>query len=315
MRWQPPSLQCNSRDAVNLQEKRMANDAMTKMPELIRCPDEMRLAVQSLRAEGQTVGLVPTMGALHEGHLSLVDAARETCDVVVVTIFVNPTQFGPGEDLGAYPRTLDTDMAALAARGVELVFAPTAETMYPADHDTTVVVGRLATDFEGRFRPHHFPGVATIVLKLFQLVPADFAFFGQKDYQQSLVIRRLVADLDVPIEVRVCPTVRESDGLAKSSRNVYLSKEDRQRATCIWQSFQQAEQQLASGRRNTAGIINVMRDIIRSAGVTHIDYVALADPETLKPVELVTGQVVALVAIRIGETRLIDNHLLVPSTD
>jgi len=293
----------------------MAHDAMTKSPPVIHGPEEVRQTVMNLRAEGQTVGLVPTMGALHEGHLSLVDAARAECDSVVVTIFVNPTQFGAGEDFDAYPRTLEADVAALAERGVDLVFAPAADAMYPAGHDTTVQVGDLASELEGRFRPGHFPGVATIVLKLFQIVPADFAFFGQKDYQQSLVIRRMVADLDVPIEVRVCETVREADGLAKSSRNVYLSAEQRQQAVCIWQSFQLAETLLAQGERQTAAIIGAMRASIRAAGVSHIDYVALADPDTLRPVDHISSRVVALVAIRLGETRLIDNHFLDPATD
>jgi len=252
------------------------------------------------------------MGALHEGHLSLVDAARRECDVVVTTIFVNPTQFGEGEDLDNYPRTLEADLTALAARGVELVFAPAAGGMYSADHDTTVTVGSLASEFEGRCRPEHFPGVATIVLKLFQIVPADFAFFGQKDYQQSLVVRRMVADLNVPIEIRVCPTIREDDGLAKSSRNVYLSAEERQRATCIWRAFQKAEELLTAGTSTTVDLIQAMRDVIRAAGVTHIDYVAITTCDSLVPVDKIDAPVVVLVAIRIGETRLIDNHLLRP---
>lgn len=192
--------------------------------------DQLRKAIIPLRRAGKRIGLVPTMGALHEGHLSLVRTSQAECDRTVVTIFVNPTQFGPKEDFAKYPRTLEKDLAALATCGPVLVFAPTVEAMYPAGFSSWVEVGVVAEPLEGQFRPGHFRGVATVVMKLFQMVGADVAYFGQKDYQQTLVIRRMVGDLNVPITVQVCPTVREADGLAKSSRNVYLDPQARERA-------------------------------------------------------------------------------------
>ncbi len=216
------------------------------LPSVISELDSIHEAVQVAQAAGKRVGLVPTMGALHEGHLSLLDTARAECDLVVVTIFVNPMQFGPKEDLNRYPRDLDGDLRLLAGRGCKLVFAPSVDEMYPAGFDTSVDVGRLGSELEGEYRPDHFRGVATVVLKLFQIVPADVAYFGRKDYQQSLVVRQIVADLNVPIEIHVLPTVREADGLAMSSRNAYLSEDERRQALGISQSLTLAEQ-LARG--------------------------------------------------------------------
>src|SRR5262245_11859153 len=202
-------------------------------PRVITDAAQLHEAVLAVRQAGRTVGLVPTMGALHEGHLSLVDRARSECDVTVVTVFVNPTQFGPGEDFHRYPRDLFADVAMLGRRGCNLVFAPGPDAMYPPGYSTTVDVGPLGQVLEGEHRPTHFRGVATIVMKLFQLAPAHRAYFGRKDYQQTLVVERMVADLNVPIDIRVCPIIREPDGLAMSSRNAYLSEDERDRATHV----------------------------------------------------------------------------------
>jgi pantoate--beta-alanine ligase len=250
------------------------------------------------------------MGALHAGHLSLVEAARRECGFTVVTIFVNPTQFGPNEDLQRYPRTLDADLAALATAGADLVFAPPADEIYRPGFTTFVDVGRIAEPWEGEFRPGHFRGVATVVLKLFQLIPADFAYFGRKDYQQALVIRRMVADLDVPLTIRVEPIVREPDGLAMSSRNRYLSAEERQRALSISQALQLADQRARGGERSGPALAALVREHLLRAGQMRIDYVAVADPETLEPVETLAGEAVIAVAAWVGKTRLIDNRTI-----
>lgn len=252
------------------------------------------------------------MGALHDGHLSLVAASIARCDRTSVTIFVNPTQFGAGEDFSQYPRDLEGDMQKLATLGADLVFAPAADVVYPAGHFTQVDVGPLARSLEGRFRAGHFAGVATIVLKLFQLVPANIAFFGQKDFQQLLVIRQMVRDLNIPIEIQGCPIVRDHDGLALSSRNAYLSPAQRQQALALSQSLQLAQRLAKDGECRATEIIRQMRDRILSAGDVRIDYVALADPDTLQPVARIDRTVVALVAARIGVTRLIDNQIIQP---
>ncbi len=285
----------------------------TQLPQLLETADPMRLAILNAQREGRSIGLVPTMGALHEGHLSLVQASVSKCDLTVVTIFVNPTQFGPGEDFGKYPRDLEADLAALAtvSRDV-LVFAPSVELMYPAGYDTRVVVGAVARPLEGRCRPGHFEGVATIVLKLFQLVPADVAFFGQKDYQQLLVIRRMVSDLNIPIRVEMCPTVRDADGLALSSRNRYLSPPQRQQALSLSRSLQLAAELVAGGQRDPQVVLRRMRELIQQAGDVRIDYVALADPDTLQPVSSMDRPVLALLAVRVGPARLIDNGMIQP---
>jgi pantoate--beta-alanine ligase len=276
---------------------------------LIKTPDELRRELAAARARGASVGLVPTMGALHEGHLSLVDACRRDCEVTVVTIFVNPAQFGAGEDFGRYPRPLEADLELLAGRGADVVFAPPTDVMYPAGHATYVEVTGPALRLEGEFRPGHFRGVATIVLKLFNLVRPERAYFGRKDYQQSLVVRRMVDDLDLPIEIVVCPTVRDPDGLAASSRNAYLSADERLRAQSISQSLARARQMVAGGTSDAAAIVAAIEERLRAAGL-QIDYVAVCDRETLAPIDRVERPAVALVAARVGTTRLIDNELL-----
>lgn len=277
-------------------------------PLVVRTGGEARAAIRAAQREGKRVGLVPTMGALHEGHLSLVEAARRECEYTAATIFVNPTQFGPREDFSRYPRTWDEDLAALARIGVDLVFAPETAEMYPPNCTTAIEPPRVAEPLEGRFRPGHFRGVATIVMKLFQLLPADAAFFGQKDYQQTLVVRRMVEDLNVPVQIVVCPTIRDADGLAMSSRNRYLSADERRQALSISRGLRRAQESFRQGERRTSVLCEAIEASLRDASVSSIDYVAVADPESLEaPGEQVSGTAMALVACRVGTTRLIDN--------
>ena len=281
---------------------------LEQRPLVIATVAELQSVVRAARDQGQRIGLVPTMGALHAGHLSLVDACRRECAFNVATIFVNPTQFGPNEDYTRYPRTFDQDLALLAAHGIDVVFAPQRDEMYRAEHATTVNVDRLTTRWEGEIRPGHFQGVATIVLKLFNAATPDVAFFGQKDYQQSVVIRRMTADLDLPIQVRVCPIVRDADGLALSSRNVYLSADERRRGLSLSQSLRQAAELYRGGGRDANQIASSMIAILRKANAA-VDYVAIVDPDTLEPISEVRPGAVALVAARVGAARLIDNHI------
>jgi pantoate--beta-alanine ligase len=278
-------------------------------PIVLKTRTELREQLAVWRREGKSLGLVPTMGALHAGHASLVDASRRECDITLATIFVNPTQFGPNEDFSRYPRTLEADLELLVQHGADAAFSPPAEEIYRPGDSTFVEVGNVAEPWEGAFRPGHFRGVATIVLKLFNLTQPDLAFFGQKDFQQSLVVRRMVADLDLPIQIRVCPTVREPDGLAMSSRNRYLSPPERERALAISQSLRMARELVQSGTRDAQAILARMREQIEAQQMK-IDYVALADPETLASVNHIDRPVVALVAARLGTTRLIDNELI-----
>ncbi|MBN1395782.1 MAG: pantoate--beta-alanine ligase [Pirellulales bacterium] len=280
------------------------------MQKLIKTVAELREGIDVVRRRGQSIGFVPTMGALHEGHLSLVRAARAECGCVVVSIFVNPTQFGPNEDFSKYPRTLDNDIELLAACGVNMVFCPSENEVYRKGHDTWVEVGAAAVPLEGECRPGHFRGVATVVLKLLNMVRPDAAYFGQKDYQQALVIRRMAADLDLPTEIRVCPIVREPDGLAMSSRNRYLSPAARQRALVLWKSLVLANELVEQGERDARTIAARMREVIESAEDARIDYVALVDPDSLRPVENIEGPTLAALAVKIENTRLIDNCIL-----
>lgn len=277
-------------------------------PKLFHACDEIDSAVTSARMSGKTVGLVPTMGALHEGHLSLVRASRQACDVTVVTIFVNPTQFGPHEDLETYPRTLDADLDKLAELGVDLVFAPSNEEIYPPGFTTYVDPPSVSERLEGACRPGHFRGVATVVLKLFNIVPAHMAFFGEKDYQQSVVIRSMVRDLNCPIKIRTCPIIREPDGLALSSRNAYLDDEGRTRALGISKGLTLAETLYEAGERDAAVIRERVTGSLRDAGINKIEYVSVAHPETLEEVERIETASMLLVAAYVGETRLIDNR-------
>lgn len=279
-------------------------------PKVVTGCDAMRIVMNSVHAERKKIGLVPTMGALHEGHLSLVRRSVSECQVTVVTIFVNPTQFGPSEDYARYPRTLERDLDFLARERVDLVFAPTVEDMYPDGFSTHVDPPNVGKPLEGQFRAGHFGGVATVVLKLFNLTGASIAYFGQKDFQQSRVIQQMACDLDVPIRINVCPIVRESDGLAMSSRNQYLSQTERQQACALSQSLAHVAAMVAAGQRKSAPLLKAMRDQLESAGITRIDYIALADPDTLAAVEEVMPGTVALIAAHVGKTRLIDNQIL-----
>jgi len=275
------------------------------MQQVVHDPDRMRALVDEARAAGQRVGFVPTMGALHAGHISLVARAAHECDMVAVSIFVNPTQFGPQEDFTRYPRTLATDTALLAAHGVRWIYAPELSTVYPPGDATRIVVGGPAMRFEGERRPGHFDGVATVVCKLFLAVPAHTAYFGAKDWQQTLVVKRLVHDLGLPIRIVVCPTMREPDGLAMSSRNAYLSAADRHRAVALSESLRRAAQLWSAGA-DAAAIEQAMRETLSAQGVA-VDYAALADPDSLEPLSNGAARAIALVAGRLGSTRLIDN--------
>ncbi len=269
--------------------------------------DTLRQRVRDARREGRVIGLVPTMGALHIGHLSLIETARRETDFVVVTVFVNPSQFGPQEDFREYPRPLETDLAACREAGVDLVFHPAVETIYPTGFDTSVTVGTLSERLEGAFRPGHFRGVSTIVMKLLQLTQPDVAFFGRKDYQQQLLIRTMCRDLNVPVEIRTCPTVRDPDGLAVSSRNQYLSAEDRSTALALSRCLKWAETQLTGGAVDVTEIRAAMRRQLEELPGVQVDYATVAHPETLVELAAPLPDMVALVAARVGSTRLIDN--------
>jgi pantoate--beta-alanine ligase len=240
----------------------------------------------------------------------LVDAARAECDLSVVTIFVNPTQFAPNEDFRQYPREPTRDLSLLAGRGCDIVFAPGDDSIYRPNHATYIDVGPIGSVFEGEFRPTHFRGVATVVMKLFQLAPADRAYFGRKDYQQTLVVRQMVADLNVPIDVRVCPTVREPDGLAMSSRNRYLTPDERRRAAVLSRSLQIAEELFASGERNASVIRQKMIHEIENVGDVQIQYIAIVADGTLTPVDRINSPTTIALAATVGKTRLIDNTLI-----
>jgi pantoate--beta-alanine ligase len=273
---------------------------------------ETRAACRHHRANKKRLGLVPTMGALHEGHLSLVRAAKAQCDAVTVSIFVNPTQFGPKEDLARYPRPFDRDRELLEKEGVDILFAPSAEEMYPRGEVTWVTVEGLSEKLDGRSRPGHFRGVTTVVAKLFNIVEPDLAFFGQKDAAQAAVIRRMVRDLNFPVEIAVCPIVRESDGLALSSRNVYLSPDERRQALVLHNSLLRVEQQLHSGDKNAARLIAAAKEVFASEPQVRLDYFEIVDPDTLDPIEQVSEPTLVAVAAYVGSTRLIDNIVLEP---
>ncbi len=274
---------------------------------------DLRAAVLDARHAGKTIGLVPTMGALHLGHRSLVEAARRQTGFVVVSIFVNPTQFGPHEDLDKYPRTFDADLALCAQAGADLIFAPAVAEVYPTGAlATSVEVPGIGSILEGASRPGHYRGVATVVLKLINMVGPDVAFFGAKDYQQQLVIRQMVRDLDVPVRISTEPTVREADGLAMSSRNRYLDPRHRAAATVLYRALQGAWAAVASGERDAERVRQILRDTLKSEPLAQIEAVDVVDATTLAAVDQVRpGQdVVALLAVRVGPARLIDNALL-----
>ena len=273
---------------------------------------EARAACRDARVRGQRLGLVPTMGALHEGHLSLVRAAKAQCDAVAVSIFVNPTQFGPKEDLSTYPRQLDRDCRLLEGEGVDILFAPPVEEMYPPGGVTWVLVEGLSEKLDGRSRPGHFRGVTTIVAKLFHIIEPATAFFGQKDAAQVAVIRRMVQDLNFAVEIVACPIVREADGLAMSSRNAYLNREERGRALVLQWSLQEARQQFDAGERAAAKLISAAKEVFAGEPQVVLDYFEIVDPDTLDPVERISQKTLVAVAAYVGMTRLIDNLVLNP---
>jgi pantoate--beta-alanine ligase len=257
-----------------------------------------------------TVGLVPTMGYLHDGHLSLVRRAREECDHIVVSIFVNPTQFGPNEDLSKYPRDLERDLSLIEPLGADLVWMPTAEMMYPEGYQTWVEVEAMTRPLEGAMRPGHFRGVTTIVAKLFNGVQPNRAYFGQKDAQQAAVIRQMTRDLNFPIEIVVCPIIREPDGLAMSSRNVYLDPGQRKAATVLYRSLSAAKEAYERGERDAETLRQVMKDVLRSEPLAQAQYVSCADYDTLEELETVKRKTLLSMAVFMGKTRLIDNFVL-----
>ncbi len=271
---------------------------------------EVRRAVAEARGRGSRIGCVPTMGALHAGHISLVEECRRRTDFVVATIFVNPSQFAPQEDLSKYPRPLERDLHMCREAGVNLVFVPEIPSLYPPGYQSWVTVEEVTQPLEGAFRATHFRGVATIVLKLFHIVQPDVSCFGAKDYQQQSMIRRMVQDLDLPVEIVVCPTIREPDGLAMSSRNVYLSPRERTSALSLSRSLALAQLRLDSGETDLTKIVSEMQSTLAAHPEITIDYVTIADPDSLAELRVAQPEMVALIAARVGKTRLIDNRRL-----
>ena len=270
---------------------------------------EMRAASAAARS-GKRLGFVPTMGALHEGHLSLVRAARARCDVVAASIFVNPTQFGPNEDFSQYPRSFERDREMLEAEGVSLLFAPSVEEMYPAGAVTFVTVEGLSGKLCGRSRPGHFRGVTTVVAKLFHIIEPDLAFFGQKDAAQAAIVRKMVRDLDLPVEIVVCPIVREPDGLAMSSRNAYLDATQRRSATVLYRALLRVQELAEKGEHQVAALIEVAQRVFSEEPSVRVDYVEIVDNETLDPLEDISRGALVAVAAFVGTSRLIDNVVL-----
>jgi pantoate--beta-alanine ligase len=279
---------------------------------LVTTINQMKFMAREMRSGGKSLGLVPTMGALHEGHLSLVRQAKRQCDVVVASIFVNPTQFGPGEDYDRYPRNRDQDLDLLGSLNIDVVFAPAADEMYPEGFQTFVEPGPLAKLYEGASRPGHFRGVATVLVKLFNVVNPDVAYFGQKDFQQAVVIRRIAEDLHLNSRLVFCPIVRDTDGLAISSRNVYLSPSERESALALSRSLRRAEELAQAGECSARKILAQMRAVLRVSPQLKVDYVAIVNPARFEPTERVTAGVTAVAAARVGSVRLIDNAILGP---
>ena len=272
--------------------------------------EDIRAACRAARRGGKRLGFVPTMGALHEGHLSLVRAARASCDAVAASIFVNPMQFGPNEDLAKYPRSFERDRELLEKESVELLFAPSVEEMYPAGAVTWVTVEGLSSKLDGRSRPGHFRGVTTVVAKLFHIVEPDAAFFGQKDAAQVAIVRRMARDLNLPVEIVACPIVREPDGLAMSSRNAYLDPQQRKQALVLHRGLLQVKKSWEEGEREAGKLLTVGRDELAAEKSVRLDYLEIVDPDSLVPVENTAGGALVAVAAFVGLTRLIDNLVL-----
>ena len=283
--------------------------------EIIHTVNWMKQVANEARLKEHLLGLVPTMGALHEGHISLIREAQRQCSPVAVSIFVNPKQFGPSEDFKKYPRAFDADREILENLGVNYLFAPSPEEIYPKGFRTAVIVEGLSDRLEGKSRPGHFRGVTTVVLKLFEIVQPRFAFFGRKDAQQSVIIQRMARDLNLDTEVVVCPIVRGPDGLALSSRNVYLKDADRQAAAVLHRSLQAAKEEIRAGERNPAVVLAKVRTVIATEPRVELDYAEIADAETLEPLMTLARPAYLLLAARVGGTRLIDNAFIAPGDD
>ena len=277
---------------------------------IARTIEQVRKLVKTARSQGKSIGFVPTMGALHIGHISLIEAAAKKCDFVVVSIFVNPTQFSPTEDFDKYPRPLDADLKICRKAGVDVIFTPTIKQMYGSENLTWVNVEKLIEPLCGRSRPGFFRGVATVCTKLFNIVVPDIAFFGQKDAQQAIVIKRMVADLNMPLKIVICPTVRQPDGLAVSSRNQYLTEQQKKDATYVYKSLQNCQELVDAGVTNVQKIIHQMRKVLGQVPSIWIDYVSIVDAETLQTINHIAGKALVAVAVKIGSTRLIDNILV-----
>lgn len=277
---------------------------------IITSISDMHKVSLALKGEGRTIGFVPTMGALHKGHVTLIDKAKRESNKVVLSIFVNPIQFAPGEDYHSYPRDKERDEIMASQSGVDVLFLPLADEMYPDGYETFVNVEGITELLCGKFRHGHFKGVATVVLKLFNIVMPDRAYFGEKDYQQMLVIKRMVNDLNLNIDIINMPTVREEDGLAMSSRNTYLDSRERTSAVSLYKALKISEDMVKNGERDTMKIINEMERIIRSETAAKIDYISICDPDTLKDIKTINGRALAALSVRIGNTRLIDNCML-----
>jgi pantoate--beta-alanine ligase len=278
--------------------------------EIIQRILQMKELSRKARSEGKVIGFVPTMGFLHEGHMSLVREARKMADIVIVSIFVNPAQFGPSEDLARYPRDVTRDAEQLSAENVDYIFLPKTEEIYPEGYRTYIKVRELSDVLEGAVRPGHFEGVTTVVLKLFQAVDPHFSYFGQKDAQQLVIIRRMVQDLNLDVEIIRLPIVREADGLAMSSRNVYLSPEERKAAPVLYRALQRAQGMIEQGERKTKTILKQIHEIIEAEPLAKIDYVAAVDMNDLKDVKTLKGKNLIAIAVRFGTTRLIDNIMI-----
>jgi pantoate--beta-alanine ligase len=282
--------------------------------EIIRTISWMKETVRQARAENHVIGFIPTMGALHEGHLSLIRRARVDCSRVYASIFLNPTQFGPNEDLSRYPKTFESDVEKLTAAGVEVLFAPEINEIYPPGFRTYVNVEGLSGRLEGRSRPGHFRGVATVVLKLFEIVQPQFAYFGRKDAQQVRILQQMATDLNLNVEIVVCPIVREGDGLALSSRNTYLNSEERRAATVLQRALDETRRELNAGTRDALQLQTALRKILSNETLARVDYVEMVDAESFEPVSSIGARpVYALLAVFIGKTRLIDNLFIEPA--
>jgi pantoate--beta-alanine ligase len=281
---------------------------------IIRSLGAMTAWSERLRREGVTIGFVPTMGALHDGHQALIRAARLRCDALVVSIFVNPTQFGPAEDLAKYPRPIGKDRELCRQEGVDVCFEPSVAAMYPVGFQTVVTVPAIATRWEGETRPHHFAGVATVVTKLFGIVRPHRVLFGQKDYQQAVLVQQLVKDLSLGVEIVVRPTVREGDGLAMSSRNVFLTPDERIAAPTLYKSLQAGAKAIRTGTTDTSVVQSAMAAVVRQEPALTVDYLSVCDPLSLEPLSIVISKAVLLGAVRLGSVRLIDNLMATTPT-